>query len=513
MTPAPSRLFNALLALALASLVGVMACDPAAERSPVEPDIDRAASVVSDAGREGTTKEPPDEPTILLAAGDVSDLTDGLTATDVAQTLVGPTVTLSNVTSTGIDQALGTFTGGSAVDLQSGSILSSGWVKDVIGPNTAPNVSRTNGTGSDADLGTLSGFPTLDATVLEFDFEVPLFAERIAMRYVFGSEEYNEFVGTQFNDVFAFFVNGVNCATVEGDPVSINTINNGSDPNTQGNTISPTNPDFYVNNDPFDPDISGSPLPSAPHDTEMDGFTVVLTCEAEVSDTETNTMKIAIADASDPILDSWVLLEEGSLEIIPLDVDKHWSQTDVCFLDPDDPDACPDGTSLGTPLATDENGVAQIESVVRGGTVRSYNPGQAYAVSTVRVLGDVAGLEIREAYGACTDEILDLNPAAGQGGGSVAVVIMNESGEPVQVLDANSPEVTVSDDEATVTLGPQDAGTTVKVYVKFGPGLRGEEWTGALSCRNVNEAQAFDEEGPFGELIDDSAELMLTEKN
>jgi hypothetical protein len=128
------------------------------------------------------------------------------------------------------------------------------------------------------------------------------------------------------------------------------------------------------------------------------------------------------------------------------------------------------------------------------------------------VLGDVAGLVITESYGQCTAQILDLNPAPGEGGGSVVVVILDEFGEPVQVLDANSPEVVVSDTEAVVTLGPLDAGTTVMVYVKFGPGLRGEPFPGTLSCENVNDAQAFDEEGPFGELIADSAVLVLVEK-
>ena len=34
--------------------------------------------------------------------------------------------------------------------------------------------------------------------------------------YVFTSDEYNEYVTTQYNDVFAFYVNGVNCALVPG---------------------------------------------------------------------------------------------------------------------------------------------------------------------------------------------------------------------------------------------------------------------------------------------------------
>lgn len=48
-------------------------------------------------------------------------------------------------------------------------------------------------------------------------------------------------------------------------------------------------------------------------DTQADGLTVVLVCEADVRPGETNTMKLAIADGSDSALDSWVLLAAGGI--------------------------------------------------------------------------------------------------------------------------------------------------------------------------------------------------------
>ena len=46
--------------------------------------------------------------------------------------------------------------------------------------------------------------------------------------YVFGSDEYLEFAGSSFNDIFAMFLNGEDLAIVPkttDTPVSINTVN------------------------------------------------------------------------------------------------------------------------------------------------------------------------------------------------------------------------------------------------------------------------------------------------
>ncbi len=227
----------------------------------------------------------------------------------VAQTLVGPGVTISNVDYVGSDISAGTFSGaGASIGIDSGVTLSSGDIGTWIGPtNESSGTSTGLGTPGDGDLTAASGFPTFDATVLSFDFTAD--AETIFFEYVFASEEYNEYVNTQFNDVFAFFVNGVNCATVPDGaggalPVAVNTVNNG---NPDGDTTA-TNPALYVDN---------TSIPN-PFPTELDGFTVPLTCMAAVNPAPAvNTMRLAIADASDAILDSAVFLTEGSLTTTP----------------------------------------------------------------------------------------------------------------------------------------------------------------------------------------------------
>lgn len=252
----------------------------------------------------------------------VVDLTDAaLDADDLANTLVGAGVTVSNVVYSGAEVASGTFGGGSGIiGFDDGIILTSGSAANVIGPNVDGGITGVNGTAGDADLDTLSGVTTYDAAILTFDF-VPD-ADTVFFEYVFASDEYNEFVNSAFNDAFGFFVNGTNCAEV-GDPpvpVTINTINNGNPFGTAPNS----HPELYINNDPFD---GGATL-----DTEMDGLTVVLTCESAVNAGVTNTMKLAIADGSDSVLDSAVFLKQGSLTTEPPGEPGPCGPMDVAFV-------------------------------------------------------------------------------------------------------------------------------------------------------------------------------------
>ncbi|MCF6284935.1 MAG: choice-of-anchor L domain-containing protein, partial [Candidatus Hydrogenedentes bacterium] len=105
--------------------------------------------------------------------------------------------------------------------------------------------------------------------------------------------EYNEYVFQGFNDVFGFFVDGVNIALIPGtsDPVSVDTVNLSS------------NPGFYNDND-F---AAGSPF-----DLEYDGFTDVFTAMATGLGSGIHTMTIAIADVGDSVFDSAVFIEAGT---------------------------------------------------------------------------------------------------------------------------------------------------------------------------------------------------------
>jgi hypothetical protein len=239
----------------------------------------------------------------------VQDLNHGTSAQQLAQSLVGVGVTISNVTYTGTNNAAGAFTDtgpGSVVGFNEGIVLGTGSVqttatgKGVEGPNQTGHNTTINNSPGDADLNTLSGKTTFDAAVLQFDF-VPQ-SSTVQFTYVFSSDEYNEFANSNFNDTFGFLVNGQNCALVPGTntPVAVNTINGGNPLGTNAQ-----HPNLYRNNDLND---GGGSI-----NTEMDGLTVPLTCNASVNAGATNHLKLAIADATDTLYDSNVFIQAGSL--------------------------------------------------------------------------------------------------------------------------------------------------------------------------------------------------------
>ena len=234
----------------------------------------------------------------------LQDLGQGLSPTNLANVIVGSGVAISNVRQAGCPEMLGTFAGGTGiVGLESGLIMSSGWVAGAVGPNVLPGLSvPTCGAAGDPDLDALVQVSdvtlhTIDAAVLEFDF-VPD-ADTVAFQYVFASEEYPEFVGSAYNDVFAFFVNGVNLALLPGtgQPVAVNNVN------------ADVNGVLFVPNQP-------TPL----LDTEADGLTQVLSFTAPVTPGQTNHIKLAIADTQDVAYDSWIFIGASSLSLTTTDV-------------------------------------------------------------------------------------------------------------------------------------------------------------------------------------------------
>ncbi len=228
----------------------------------------------------------------------------------VQDILINGCLTAENVTYTGDSEAIGYFSGNiGASGFDEGVILTSGKAVLAEGPDDVGVEGNNNNTGSDADLAALNpGFTINDAAVLEFDF-VPA-SDTLVFQYIFGSEEFPEFVNGSFNDVFGFFLSGPG---ING-PYSNNAINIAELPNGQSVTIdnlynsglAPAG--YYVGSTAG----NGGEGNAYSGDIQYDGASVPLTAMAMVQACETYHIKLAIGDAGDGAYDSGVFFKASS---------------------------------------------------------------------------------------------------------------------------------------------------------------------------------------------------------
>jgi gliding motility-associated-like protein len=237
--------------------------------------------------------------------------------------LLGGGVQVSNITYSGATVAIGSFDGSSSnIGLQSGIVMTTGnldYPTGPPGPNNSTNAGIDNSAGGSALLEQFVNEDTYNATTLQFDF-IPQ-GDTILFRYVFGSEEYKEYVGSTFNDIFGFFISGPNPAGGNYNNKNIAVIPNTNTFVAINNVNHLTNSNYYVDNE--------SPFPG--QTVQYDGFTAVLTAVAHVVPCSTYTLKLAIADVGDPFYDSGVFLEAKSFVSEGSDV----SYTIIGGLSPD----------------------------------------------------------------------------------------------------------------------------------------------------------------------------------
>jgi|TARA_B100000768_G_C11270289_1_gene373084 gliding motility-associated-like protein len=234
--------------------------------------------------------------------------------------LLGEGVEAFNITYTGGESQLGYMTGGEGeLAITDGLVLSSDAADNISCPAIVTECADCLGAAfNDPDLLTIANsVPPLigqnfavssvnDGCVLEFDFTAA--GDSISFNYIFGSDEYEMWINTQYNDVFAFFLSGpgitgefdspagfpdgaINIAGVPDSdpylPITISSVNSG------------TNAAYYINN-------------QSEQDICLLGYTQGFTAEAAVQCGQTYHIKLAIADGSDTALESIVILEAGS---------------------------------------------------------------------------------------------------------------------------------------------------------------------------------------------------------
>lgn len=207
-----------------------------------------------------------------------------------------------------------------------GIMLSSGKPSDFNYQTSDKKTTQFSKQSTDSDLQSYVEHTVFDACWIKFRFKCTseAYVPVVSFNYVFGSEEYYEYANTDFNDAFAFFLNGENIAKLpstetDTDIVSINNVNYG------------TNTQYFHGNDPGqNPDGYGpgyDPVGVITHDwyqsVEADGLTSKLTARGYPKTGVTgaqdwNEIKLVVADVGDTLLDSWVLLESGTFTCVDI---------------------------------------------------------------------------------------------------------------------------------------------------------------------------------------------------
>lgn len=327
-----------------------------------------------------------------MATGEELPINENATAFQMASTLFGSGVSVNSATYTGWSQSSGIYTNGDAVapgvtPSDTGVILSTGRASDITqssgDPNRLGNTStNTSGPSNDPDFNAVAGFyGTRDASFLEVNFTPT--TDVLTMQFTFASEEYPEYTGSVFNDIFGVWVNGALVTSPVVNVTQINSVNQGANATLFNDN---TGDDF---------------------NTEMDGFTVTLTLVMAVNINQPNTIKFGIADVADSSYDSNVLIAAGSIQgefVAESDTLTHFegvtSVLDVLANDP---------TSGGIAFITHINGV-------------EVNPGGSVTLSDGTIVTLLASGELQidppaTQSGLTSDETIHFTYTADNGSG------------------------------------------------------------------------------------------------
>ncbi|MEG2489492.1 choice-of-anchor L domain-containing protein, partial [Anaerorhabdus sp.] len=224
---------------------------------------------------------------------------------------------------------IATFTGGTAAALQmnNGVFFGTGNVAKLLTTNTetaSTDDILTAATFSDPDLSLIDATATNDVVSYSFTVTLGPKATSLSIGYQFGSEEYPDYVGSNFDDAFGFFVTGPGIAGTSnlarlpnGNATSINKVNFGLE-GSSGSSVPAfdgTQSALYMNNG-HDTTVSGGKLvPNTnpgpfPIAVQFNGITKLITYTLSgLTPNGTYTFKIVIADAGDATLDTGVFID------------------------------------------------------------------------------------------------------------------------------------------------------------------------------------------------------------
>lgn len=233
---------------------------------------------------------------------------------------------ISNVQYHGQPAQIGTFSNGQTnIGFSEGIIMATGNALVATGPNTTDNADGGYGNYTpDAELAELSaGGDCFDMAFLEFDFRPT--QSSVQFDFVFASEEYCEYVGTPFNDVFGFFISGPGINGPFNGAENIALVPSTSTYVAINNVNHLLNPGYFINNTPITGLLCGQIGVSLPtiNQLQFDGYTKKITVRATLQTCQTYHIKLKVADVADGIFDSAVFLKAGSFNA-GTTASMHW---------------------------------------------------------------------------------------------------------------------------------------------------------------------------------------------
>ncbi len=201
----------------------------------------------------------------LCVSPTLLDVVGSSDATVLADALVVPAtgLTITDRAFVGAACSSGTYTHG-PLGIGDGVLLTTGLVKNALPPNDSPGTSTINSStvADEPYCATLAGTSAVyDAVRLTVKFDLAAGYDGIRFGYLFGSEEYPEYVG-QFNDVAGVFLDGANVAKDQsGNDITIN------GPFFSGTQVVTDNGTEYDGTTPFLKYCA--PLAAGPHKVEI----------------------------------------------------------------------------------------------------------------------------------------------------------------------------------------------------------------------------------------------------
>ena len=319
----------------------------------------------------------------------------------IENVFLGSGVKINNIQYDGALGAVGVFENASPyIGINRGIVLSTGFVRTIEELNDATTNAKgstSNQTYSDDDLQELAGANSDVLDIARYEITFTPESDTIRFRYVFASEEYPEFVCSNFNDVFGFFISGPNPAggdydafnmarvpdpndpsgtTFLNNNVAINSVNSGDlgtlgsiDINNCAGENGSLNFSQYYNIVP--------PNQFPVFDAYLDAFIA----QAAVVPCQEYVIKLAIADVKDQDFDSAVFLEAGSLFSSALNVNLITESTDGSIAE----GCAPAQINIETPFASNTFTNVQISSFPEGTFPDQASLGSDYSALPVNI--------------------------------------------------------------------------------------------------------------------------------